>query len=116
MNIAENMGTLFEEMRNFFTTETVIGKPIEVGNITLIPVIGVSFGAGNGINAKKDEKGNDGQAGGAGAGGKISPTAIIVINNGDVSVLPLSGRNTMDKVAELIPQIITKAQNYKKEE
>ncbi len=109
MNLSDNMNTIFEQLRHFFTTETVIGQPIQVGNITLIPVISVSFGVGNGIGSGKDEKGNDGQGGGAGAGGKITPNAIVVINNGEVSVLPLSGRNTFDKIAELIPEIISKA-------
>ena len=116
MNIAENMNSLFEQLRNFFTSETVIGEPIQVGTTTLIPVISVSFGVGNGIGGGKDEKGNDAQGGGAGAGGKITPTAIVVVKEDSVSVLPLGGRNTTDKVVELIPQIIDKVQNIKKDE
>lgn len=108
MNFTDSMTAIFEQLQKFFRTETVVGQPIQVGEITLIPVISVTFGAGNGVGSGKDQKGNDGEGGGAGAGGKINPTAIVVVKGSDVSVLPLSGRGAMDRIAEMVPEILTK--------
>lgn len=107
MNFTDSMTAIFEQLQKFFSTETVVGQPIQVGEVTLIPVISVTFGAGNGVGSGKDQKGNDGEGGGAGAGGKISPTAIIVVKQNDVSVLPLSGRGAMDKIVEMVPEILS---------
>jgi uncharacterized spore protein YtfJ len=108
MNVEQEIGALFEKLKDFFHTETVIGEAIQVGNVTLIPVISIAFGAGNGSGSGKDAKGNDGSGGGAGAGGRISPTAVIVIKNDEVSVLPLNNRGTLDKLVEMVPEIVSK--------
>lgn len=111
MNFTDSMTAIFEQLQKFFSTETVVGQPIQVGEVTLIPVISVTFGAGNGVGSGKDQKGNDGEGGGAGAGGKISPTAIIVVKQNEVSVLPLSGRGAMDKIVEMVPGILSQVSN-----
>lgn len=108
MDFGQNLVTLFEQLEKFFKTETVFGDALQIGNVTLIPVINVSFGAGNGGGNGKDAKGNDGTGGGAGAGGKISPTAVIVIKNDEVSVLPLNSRGSLDKIIEMVPELIGK--------
>lgn len=108
MDINQNITTLFEQLDRFFKTETVFGEPMQIGNVTLIPVINVSFGAGTGAGSGKDSGGCDGTGGGGGAGGKISPTAVIVIKNEEVSLLPLTNRGCMDKIIEMVPELISK--------
>jgi uncharacterized spore protein YtfJ len=115
MDFNQNIVTLFEQLEKFFKTETVFGQSFQVGNITLIPVINVTFGAGNGGGTGKDPKGADGTGGGTGAGGKIAPTAVIVIKNEEVSVLPLNNRGSLDKIIEMVPQIIDKIPCKKQE-
>ncbi|MDD4146334.1 MAG: GerW family sporulation protein, partial [Clostridia bacterium] len=61
------------------------------------------------------DKGNDG-VGGAGAGAKIAPTAIMVVKGEDVSLIPLKERDSLEKVLEMVPGIISKLKNKKKEE
>ncbi|MDD3270173.1 MAG: spore germination protein GerW family protein [Syntrophomonadaceae bacterium] len=108
MDINQNISTLFEQLDKFFKTETVFGEAMQIGNVTLIPVINVSFGAGTGIGNGKDANGCDGSGGGGGAGGKISPTAVIVIKNEEVSILPLTNRGYIDKIVEMVPELINK--------
>ncbi|MDD3023192.1 MAG: spore germination protein GerW family protein [Syntrophomonadaceae bacterium] len=108
MDINQNITTLFEQLEKFFKTETVFGEAMQVGNVTLIPVINVSFGAGTGAGNGKDAGGCDGSGGGGGAGGKIAPTAVIVIKNDEVSILPLSNRGSIDKILEMVPELISK--------
>jgi len=112
MKFTQNINTLFGKLQTFLRTETIIGDPIQVGNITLVPIISVSFGAGSGSGSDKGHKGNDGAGGGAGAGGKITPNAILVIKNDEVSVIPLNTLNNskkpFDKILEMVPEIVSK--------
>lgn len=115
MDFTANMNSLFDKLENFFKTETVFGQPMQVGKITLIPVISVAFGAGGGGGTGKDPKGTDGSGSGSGAGGRISPSAIIVIKDDEVSVMPLTNRGSIDKIVEMIPEIMSKASCHKSE-
>ena len=97
MDVNQNIATLFEQLDRFFKTETVFGEAMQVGNVSLIPVISISFGAGTGAGNGKDAKGSDGSGGGGGAGGKITPTAVIVVRNEEVSVLPFPTGDMLTK-------------------
>ena len=108
MDINSNMNALLEKLEKFFRTETVVGEPMQIGNITLVPIISVSFGFGAGSGSGKDNEGNDGSGGGAGAGGKITPNAILVIKNDEVSVIPLNEKSSLDKIVSMVPEIVNK--------
>jgi len=114
MDLSQNISAILEQMADFFKSDTVVGDPIQVGDITLIPLITVSFGIGNGSGfSPKDKKGHWSTSGAASAsGGKISPTAIVVINNGEVSVIPLSGKSPLDKINELLPTIVSRLDKH----
>jgi len=115
MDINQNIATLFEQLDRFFKTETVFGEAMQVGNVSLIPVISISFGAGTGAGHGRDAKSSDG-SGGGGAGGKITPTAVIVVRNEAVSVLPLSNRGYVDKIVEMVPELIDRIPHKKPKE
>jgi uncharacterized spore protein YtfJ len=115
MDVNENLQTIFDKLEKFFHTETVVGNPITVGEITLVPIIEVSFGLGSGGGTEKDGKGNDGSGGGAGVGARIAPNAVMVIKHDEVSVIQLKDRGSMEKVLELVPEVIDKLKNMKDE-
>lgn len=109
--------TMFEKLERFLRTETVVGEPLEVGQVTLLPIISVSFGMGGGGGGGKDEKGSDGTGAGGGLGCKIAPNAMLVIKGEQVTAIPLDGRNSLDKLVEMAPEIIAKiGERAKKEE
>jgi uncharacterized spore protein YtfJ len=110
LNLTDNLKTIFQEMEEFLTTKAVVGEPIEVGAITLIPVINVTFGMGTGGGGGEGTKDSTSQKGGAGAGlgAKISPTAVIVIKEGDISVIPLSGNAGLERLIDMVPDIVKK--------
>jgi len=110
MNLTDNLKTIFKEMEDFLTTKAVVGEPIEVGAVTLIPVINVTFGMGTGGGTGEGAKANTGQKGGAGAGlgAKISPTAVIVIKEGDISVIPINGTVGLERLIDMVPDIVKK--------
>ncbi len=105
--------TLFEKLEKFIRTETVVGDPIQVGNVTMLPIISVSFGVGGGEGSGKDGKGNDGSGGGGGVGCKIAPNAMLVIKNDELSVVPLTNRGSLERIVEMVPEILAKVENYK---
>ncbi len=102
------MDSMFEKLEKVLRTETVVGEPFQVDDVTLIPIITVTFGIGGAEGAGKDNKGNDGSGTGGGLGCKISPNAILVIKAGEVSVIPLTSRGSLDKLFEMVPDIISK--------
>ena len=44
--VSSNLEVLFNKMENFVSTKTVIGDPITIGKVILVPLIDVSFGVG----------------------------------------------------------------------
>ena len=104
---------LFERLEKFLRTETVVGEPIQVGNITMMPIISVSFGLAAGEGSGKDNKQNDGSGSGGGVGCKITPNAMLVIKNDEVSVVPLTNRGSLERIVEMVPDIIAKMDGCK---
>lgn len=108
INCTENMEMMFEKFEKFIKEKTVIGEPIQMGNITMIPALTVSFGMGNG-GGNTNDKGNTGGTGiGGGIGARISPTAIIVVKGDDVQVLPISRGHAFEKLVEMVPDLVKK--------
>ena len=62
-------------MDSFITTKTVVGEAIHIDDTILLPLVDVSFGVGAGAFAENAKN----NAGG-GMGGKISPSAVLVIS------------------------------------
>ncbi|AND83991.1 sporulation protein [Clostridium tyrobutyricum] len=116
MDIKGNAEVLFSKLENFFKTETVVGDPIRIDDITLVPFITVTFGCGTGggegnNSGKKDE----GAGSGLGAGAKIVPNAVLVIKDEMVQMIPINNnRGNIDKLIELVPGIIEKFDKKRK--
>ncbi|MFW6135021.1 MAG: GerW family sporulation protein [Elusimicrobiota bacterium] len=108
MNEALNkeLGSLFEKLQEFLTSRTIIGKEIQVGDTTLIPVIELTFGMGSGSSGGMDEKKQQGSGEGVGFGAKARPSAVIVIQKGQVELLPLGKPGALEKIMEKIPDIM----------
>ncbi|MEY8000306.1 GerW family sporulation protein [Clostridium sp. Mt-5] len=109
MDIKENAEMLFSKLENFLKTETVVGKPINVGDIILVPFITVNFGCatgGGGQEAAADKQ--EGSGAGMGAGAKITADAVLVIKDDTVKVIPIKSKDNLDKIIELVPGIIKK--------
>ena len=104
---------LLEKLEKFVRTETVVGEPIEIGNVTMIPIVSVSLGIGGGEGTGKDNKGSDGTGTGGGAGCKITPNAILVIKDGEFSVFPLTSKGSVERLADMVPEILKKVEFYK---
>ncbi len=107
-NLNENFEAMVNKMENFVSTKTVVGEPIKVGDMTIIPLVDVAVGLGavskSSVKAKEEKGG--GAAGGLGA--KISPTAIMIIQNNSVQILNVSNQTAIDKIVNMAPGIMNK--------
>ena len=103
--------TTMQKIKEMVDVNTIIGDAITTpGGITLIPISKVSFGfASGGSDLTKKSETDLPFAGGAGAGVSIVPVAFMVINGNDIRLLHISeNANTVDKVIEGLPDLITK--------
>lgn len=93
--------SLFKGMDNFITTKTVVGEPITIGDTILLPLVDVSFGVGAGAmneNAKNNAAG--------GMGGKITPSAVLIINNNSTRLVNIKNQDAITKVLDMVPDLL----------
>lgn len=118
-SIKNIMDVTMEKLRAMVNADTIIGDPMVVGDITLIPVSKVSFGVASGGSdfPSKTQSGLFG--GGGGAGVTISPVAFIAISGGNVKMMPIYNEmTTVDKAISMAPEVLEKAKElfHKKED
>ena len=97
------MESLFKGMDSFITAKTVVGDAVNINDTIILPLVDVSFGVAAGAN-QNDKK--NGAAGGM--GGKISPSAVSVIQNGQTKLVNVKNQDTVTKVLDMVPDIFDK--------
>ena len=102
-NFQNNINSLFRGMEEFITTKTVVGEPMQVGDATLIPLVDVSFGMMASSKAEPQR-----HNGGGGMGGKMSPSAVLVIQNGTTRVVNVKNMDGISKVIDMAPDLINR--------
>jgi len=114
--IKGNVEGMIDKLEEFLVSKTVIGDQIEVGNNIIIPFVSIGFGAGTGIGDGQDEKKNGGMGGGGGIGAKIQPVAVLVINADKVEMIPIKKHGGLEKLLEMVPDIVDKIKPKDKKE
>jgi uncharacterized spore protein YtfJ len=94
-------------MEGFISTKTVVGEAIHIGDTIILPLVDVSFGVGAGASEGKDEKKNKGAGGGA-LGAKISPSAVLVIKDGQTKLVNVKNQDSLTKLIDMVPDIMDK--------
>ena len=110
-NFNETVEALFKGIDNFITTKTIVGEAIHIGDTIILPLADVSFGLGAGAFAQ--EKKNSGAGG---LGGKISPSAVLVISNGTTKLVNVKNQDSVTKILDMVPDFVNKFTSGKKEE
>ncbi|SFP93144.1 Uncharacterized spore protein YtfJ [Lachnospiraceae bacterium XBB1006] len=100
-NFISTVESLFRGMDNFITASTVVGEAIHIGDTIILPLADVTFGVGAGAFSG-DKKNN----GGGGLGGKISPSAVLVIHNGHTKLVNVKNQSGMTKILDMVPDIV----------
>lgn len=119
-NMTGNIDILFSNIENFTQKEGVLGKPVTQEGKTFIPVVSISVGFGGGNTANKNQSGDNttgkdkwtsgttvNMAGGAlGLGARVTTDAIVVIDNGNVSMMTLGAAGTASSIIEKLPEMV----------
>ena len=116
------MTTAMQSIKEMVDVNTIVGDAVQAPDGTvIIPISKVSFGfaAGGGdYSASEDvhEKTSEEQgekklpfAGGSGAGVSINPVAFMVCGQNHVKLLPVNVNSSMEKILDMIPNLIEKA-------
>lgn len=103
-NFNATVESLFKGMDSFLSTKTVVGDAVRIDEDTIIlPLVEVSFGVGAGAFA--GEKKNNA---GGGLGGKISPSSVLVLQNGSSKVVNVREQDSVSKILDMVPDLINK--------
>ncbi len=95
---------VFEDFKNMLRTETVVGQPIYIGDATIVPFVDISFGFGTG------NRGGSGEASGEAGGGKMSPTAVLIMKGERVELFSIKSatpNTTVDRVLNMVPEVVS---------
>lgn len=100
-NLKNTVESLFHGMDSVISSKTVVGEAIHIGDTIIVPFVDVSFGLGAGAFA--DDKKNKG---GGGLGGKMSPSAVLVIQDGKTKLVNIRNQDTITKILDMVPDVI----------
>ena len=110
-NFNSTVESLFKGMDSFITTKTVVGDAINIGDTIILPLVDVSFGVAAG--AFMQEKKNNGAGG---LGGKIQPSAVLVIQDGKTKLVNIKNQDGMTKILDMVPDLVKRFTSGKAEE
>lgn len=102
---------LLKGMDTVLSTKTVVGEATNIGDTIILPLVDVSFGvgAGAGSNGQKNSA-----SGAGGLGGKMTPSAVLVIKDGAVKLVNIKNQDAVTKVLDMIPDLVEKFTGPKK--
>jgi len=113
MNPIENIiETTMTQLKQMVDVNTIVGEAfVTPGGCTVIPISKVSFGfvsgGGEYSTADTDENHNFPFAGGAASGISIMPVAFMAADGCNIKLLTANHRNSLDKLMENAPQILS---------
>ncbi|MBR2046629.1 MAG: GerW family sporulation protein [Agathobacter sp.] len=103
--------SLFKGMDSFISTKTVVGEPTQIGDTIIVPLADVSFGVAAGASVE-----NNKNNGAGGLGGKITPSAVLIITNGSTRLVNVKNQDAITKVLDMVPDLLDHFAPAKKEE
>ena len=104
---------LLKGMDTVLSTKTVVGEATTVGDTIILPLVDVSFGvaAGAGSNGQKNSA-----SGAGGLGGKMTPSAVLVIKDGNTKLVNIKNQDAVTKVLDMVPDLVEKFTKPKQKE
>ena len=116
--IGDLMTTTMQKLREIADVNTIVGKPIVAGEITIIPIskLTVGFASGGSDFTSKNQKPEDDNSfgGGSGAGMNLSPVAFLIVKGDSVRLMPVAPPpvTAVDRVVEMVPDVIDKVTGF----
>ena len=102
-NFSGVVDSLLKGMDSVLSTKTVVGEATKIGDTIILPLVDVTFGVGAG--ASKGDKKNGGMGG---MSGKMTPSAVLVIKNGQTKLVNVKNQDAVTKILDMVPDVINK--------
>lgn len=102
-NFAGVIDSLMKGMSTVLSTKTVVGEATSIGDTIILPLVDVTFGVAAGASVGDKKNGGAG-----GFSGKLTPSAVLVIKNGNAKLVNIKNQDAVTKVLDLIPDIVDK--------
>lgn len=109
-NFKNTVESLFKGMDSVISSKTVVGEAIHIGDTIILPLVDVSFAVGAG--AFEQEKKNKGAGG---LGGKMTPSAVLVIQDGKTRLVNIRNQDTITKILDMVPDVVERFSNQSRE-
>ena len=97
--------SLLKGMDTVLSTKTVVGEATKIGDTIILPLVDVTFGVGAGAGNNSEKKS---ASGAGGLGGKMTPSAVLVIKNGSTKLVNIKNQDTVTKILDMITDIVDK--------
>lgn len=106
----ETVDALFTGINGIVSSKTVVGDPIHIGDTIILPLVDVSFAVGAGsFSGEQKEKGA------GGLGGKMTPSAVLVIQNGNTRLVNIKNQDAITKILDMVPDVIERVKGKKEQ-
>jgi len=102
-NCSSIIDSLLKGMDSLVSSKTVVGEPTKIGDTIILPLVDISFGVGAGAS---ENPGNNG--GGGALTGKITPSAVLVIKDGNARLVNIKNQDAVTKILDLVPEVVDK--------
>lgn len=102
-NFSEVVSSLLSGVDNFLSTKTVVGQATQIGDTIILPLVDVTFGVGAGAAAGEQKN-----SGFGGITSKMSPSAVLVIKNGQTKLVNVRNQDAVTKIIDMIPDLVDK--------
>ena len=109
-NLKNTVESLFKGMDSVVSSKTVVGEAIHIGETIILPLVDVSFAVGAG--AFEQDKKNKGAGG---LGGKMTPSAVLVIQDGKTKLVNIRNQDTITKILDMVPDVVERFSNQNEE-
>lgn len=105
-NLRETVESLFQGMDSVVSSKTVVGEAIHINDIIILPLVDVSFAVGAGaFTGERKDKGM------GGLGGKMIPSAVLVIQDGRTKLVNIKNQDVMTKILDMVPDLVGKVKH-----
>ena len=95
--------TMFKGLDGLMSAKTVVGEPTKIEDTIIVPLVDVSCGVAAG--AFYDNSKNNG---GGGMSAKLSPSAVLIIQNGVTKLVNVKSQDAITKILDMVPDIVNK--------
>ena len=91
--IISSIETMFKGLDGLMSAKTVVGEPTKIEDTIIVPLVDVSCGVAAG--AFYDNSKNNG---GGGMSAKLSPSAVLIIQNGVTKLVNVKSQDAITKI------------------